>query len=59
LNLSITEAPDDGTQPVQRCVPPTRYSEILGQIEAIGIEFHQRLGGGVPDRGVAYRASAI
>ena len=39
-----------------------RAQPVIGgfhYFEAIGIEFHQRLGGGVPDRGVAYRAGAI
>jgi AAA+ superfamily predicted ATPase len=35
LNFSVAEAPDDGTQPVQRCVPPTRYSDVLGQNPAV------------------------
>jgi hypothetical protein len=35
LNFSVAEAPDDGTQPTQRCVPPTRYSDVLGQNPAV------------------------
>jgi hypothetical protein len=35
LNFSVAKAPDDGTQPVQRCVPPTRYSDVLGQNAAV------------------------
>jgi ATP-dependent 26S proteasome regulatory subunit len=31
----MAEAPDDGTPPAERCVPPTRYSDVIGQNAAV------------------------